>query len=112
MQLLLDLEQKGRKCEWDWFLVSANPGITMQDIMKHPQYPWVWNQVIRNPNYDFNGASAFPGNQCSWEVMSFNPNLTIQDIINHPFPINQSHSVSLFIELLNDLKSYYCCFYF
>ena len=32
--------------DWNWLRVSSNPGITMKDIINHPEYPWEWNSVI------------------------------------------------------------------
>ena len=32
--------------DWNWYNISRNPGITMQDIIKYPEYPWKWNSVF------------------------------------------------------------------
>ena len=44
----ISLELDVYDCNWNWSDVSSNPGITMQDIMKHPEYPWDWSQVFHN----------------------------------------------------------------
>ena len=36
--------------EWDWYLLSMNPNLTIKFIEEHPQYDWNWEYVSGNPN--------------------------------------------------------------
>ena len=83
--LTIDIINKHLKKEhqWDWKEVSANPGITMQDIVNYPQYPWDWfGGVSRNPNLTMNMVKQYP--DMKMYSISRNPGITMQDIINHP----------------------------
>ena len=34
--------------EWDWYRISCNPNIIIQDIINHPEYPWNWDKVFES----------------------------------------------------------------
>ena len=38
------------KDKLDWHAISCNPGITMDDIIDHPELPWYWYGISLNPN--------------------------------------------------------------
>ena len=85
--LTIDLikSRMGNKDMWKWPLISANPGITMQDIMKHPDFPWDWEIGISdNPNLTINMLNQYPDKEWNWYYISRNPGITIEDIISNP----------------------------
>ena len=38
------------KDKLDWDEISENPGITMDDIINHPELPWSVDGISENPN--------------------------------------------------------------
>ena len=71
---------------WVWRFVSANPGITMQDIINHPEYPWVWsNGVSDNPNLTIKMINQYPDRDWSWCLVCFCSRIALQDITGFPF---------------------------
>ena len=40
------IQYLGKK--WNWGFISRNPGITLQDIINHPECPWDWDRVFAN----------------------------------------------------------------
>ena len=34
---------------WDWWYISANPSITITDILENPDNDWDWENLSRNP---------------------------------------------------------------
>src|SRR4030067_1216452 len=40
-QFLLELIEYSDE-KWDWFEISRNPNLTMEDILSHPAKPWDW----------------------------------------------------------------------
>ena len=39
-----------RDSPWDWSVLSQNKIITWEFIKENPDYPWVWNSILWNPN--------------------------------------------------------------
>ena len=66
--------------------ISSNTGITMQDIINHPEYPWDWYYGVgRNPNLTFSMTKLYRDKTWCWNDISSNSGITTQDIINHPY---------------------------
>jgi hypothetical protein len=38
------------KKKWDWYWISSNPNITMNNILAHPDMHWNWDGIPMNPN--------------------------------------------------------------
>ena len=38
------------EAELDWTNMSANPNITMKDVLENPDKPWNWFDISGNPN--------------------------------------------------------------
>ena len=36
---------------WNWYEISRNPNITMEDIDSHPDKPWNWIWNIKESKY-------------------------------------------------------------
>jgi len=34
---------------WNWYWVSRNPNLTMDAVGAHPNKPWDWDEVSQNP---------------------------------------------------------------
>ena len=51
MQIVLDHPEK----PWDWYDLSRNPNITMQNVIDHPEKPWSWRLL----SYDLNMTYKF-----------------------------------------------------
>ena len=60
------------KDKLDWKGISCNPGITMDDIIDHPELPWGWEEISQNPNItpDFIMANF---NHINFVILSYNP---------------------------------------
>ncbi len=47
---LIELVKAYSNKPWDWFALSTNPCITLQDILDNPDLPFIWQGVSANPN--------------------------------------------------------------
>lgn len=93
--------------KWDWVKLAANPGITSEDIINNPTFPWDHWYFTLNPNcfdyikqhpeinwdysdLDFNEKLTIeyvlehPERKWDWRYVSANPGIGLPDIINHP----------------------------
>ena len=98
--------------DWDWKLISSNPGIYEDDILEHQDLPWNWNFVLTNPNVslgfileeiDDEVTKSDMGNalsssksitvkdikehwyiQWNWCLLTSNPSITLDDIEKFP----------------------------
>lgn len=73
--------------EWDWFNISANPGITLEDIENNPELNWRWKYIGKNPNItmDFilkHKEHFSTKDECQY--LGSTPNITIENIIAYP----------------------------
>ena len=90
---------------WNWFLISKNSKITMEDIKNNPNMPWCWFGISLNPNLTFH--FLFNNNDLiekiiknnnkfkfwkktkyycpyvEWESISENESITMEDIDNN-----------------------------
>lgn len=76
---------------WDWAALSANPGITLQDIVSHPDDPWVWaanpwivrggRSVSSNPGICFSDVMNHLDKPWRWGELSANVTLTIDIVL-------------------------------
>ena len=46
----MEFIEKHPEKPWDWAWISKNPNITIKMIEKHPDKPWNWRYISRNPN--------------------------------------------------------------
>ena len=67
----------------DWYYLSSNPAITLNDIITHPKYPWDRWGISKNPNMTIDFAIENK-DKLDWEFVTTNPGITMDDIINHP----------------------------
>ena len=60
------------KDKLDWGFITTNPGITMDDIINHPELPWDWFGISLNPNItpDFIMANF---KHINFKILSKNP---------------------------------------
>lgn len=95
---LLELLIKYPNEPWDWYHVSCNINITMDDIIAHPELPWNGSGIDVNPNIndqlidinimneesefsiDPNIMSNFDALRHHTDEVSFNPYLTCEDV--------------------------------
>jgi hypothetical protein len=58
---------------WNWHALGENVGITMQDILKHPDLPWVPASVACNPNLTIDAHVKMKQlhNYCAFYCASF-----------------------------------------
>lgn len=73
----------GPQGEPSWHDITQNPGISMDDIVSHPELPWrKWDIIVQNPNYTVEYAEKYielnGGNppRDFFYYFSGNPNLT------------------------------------
>lgn len=67
-----------------WSHISCNPGITMKDILDHPELPWDWDFVPRNPNATIQFVLDHPYKPWCWSSVSKLPSVTMQTVLDHP----------------------------
>lgn len=89
--------------DWFWSALSANPGITMNDIENNPMLPWVykclsikttakfllehinedwdWGHVSANPEISLSFINDNPTLPWVWSSVSANPNIKMSDVI-------------------------------
>jgi hypothetical protein len=117
---------------WNFYRLSSNPNITLQDIENNPNLPWKFDMVSSNPNitldfvkrhldkeWDWDMLSQFipindimstgndPNYKWSWNGMSSNPTLTEDFLVRN---LNHDWNLSVivatmpleFIETHND----------
>ena len=80
MEMVLHLP----RLQCDWWSVSRNPGITMQDIIDNPQCFWEFFAVSENPNLTVDILSMYAPIRFKWYSVTSNPGITMQDIMDHP----------------------------
>jgi hypothetical protein len=84
MTTLIDFVIAHPEKPWDWYWLSRNPNITMEDVILHPEKPWDWYWLSRNPNITMEDVIAHPEKPWRWDGLSSNPNITMEYIIKHP----------------------------
>ena len=89
----------------------------MEYIERHPEKPWIWYGVSRNPNITMEFIESHPEKTWNWEGVSMNPNLTKEFVqsqyhrnwdwmymSNNTFEINWKRVLSQErIELIHDI---------
>ena len=48
---------------WNRTFVTVNSGVTMRDILNHPEFPWDWDSMHMNPNFNMQLVSNSNGIQ-------------------------------------------------
>lgn len=78
---------------FNWSQISQNPGITLENIEKHPTLPWSWSYVAKNPNitteFIIRNKSKFSektsGNKIVYNsFLGSGKNITLEDIEKYP----------------------------
>ena len=64
--------------------LSANPNITLETILKYPQYNWKYEDISRNPNINFTIVQNTPFIKWNYHILSLNPSITWNDILSFP----------------------------
>lgn len=67
----------------EWYNLSKNIAVSMQDIKDYIFYPWDWKGVSSNPNLTLDFVLAHPEKGWSWLDISSNQNIKLKDIIEH-----------------------------
>ena len=71
MNILQYLLEKYPDKDWNWETISQLPDISFNDIKKHLDWPWDWNNgVSYNPNLTLEWLESFPDKDWSWETIS------------------------------------------
>lgn len=67
--------------EWDWWSLSSNKTVFIQDIIDFSDKPWCWVNLTRHVNITPSHIKKY--NHLPWNDLLFcrNPNLTYKDII-------------------------------
>src|SRR5436190_2248939 len=80
--------QNHRKFSTAWIGVSANPNVTWDFIINHPDYLWSLWSINGNPNVTLKEMSNNPiGKQFNLSEFSINHNVTLKDVAQNPdFP--------------------------
>ena len=56
--------------DWNWFNISRNPNITMQDILDNPTKPWDWFAISNNPTITMDFINDNPDKDWNWYAIS------------------------------------------
>lgn len=77
------------RVDLDWNALSRNPMITMDNIERHPSYPWSDRHISANPNVSSNYVLT-TGQERAWDFnyLSANPGITERDIYKNVLPWN------------------------
>lgn len=59
-------------CEWNWYWLSRNPGLSVDEILNSPDLPWDWDGVSRNPNLRYEHVAEHPDKAWNWREISAN----------------------------------------
>lgn len=79
---LIELVKAYPNKKWNWWELSKNPCITLQDVLDNPQLPFIDDGVSLNENVTiFDISSSFPLNS---ELLSRRDFYTEKDYIEHP----------------------------
>lgn len=68
----------------NWQQISANPSVTMQDVLNYPSYGWDHQYLSLNPNINSNFILN-EGRSFNWDAsfVSANPGITAKDIFKN-----------------------------
>ena len=95
--------------DWDWYLLSQNPNITlkdvlahnsssktrnlywlsqnsnitMEDVLAHPDKLWSWYGLSQNPNITMKGVLTKSDKPWNWYELSMNPSITMAFVLAH-----------------------------
>lgn len=59
----------------DWWMLSANPNITIDMVEKYPDLPWRWDGLSRNTNMTINIVNSYPDDNWTWDNLSEHMNI-------------------------------------
>ena len=76
----MEMIEKHPEKPWDWKWISRNPNITMEFIEKHLEKPWNWGWISENPNITMEMIEKHPDKPWKWTCISKNPNITMEII--------------------------------
>ena len=79
-QMLVDLFFEGK----DKLLNPQKSGITMNDVLAHPDKFWDFSELSRNPNITMKDVLDHPELPWNYKNLSQNPSITADDISAHP----------------------------
>ncbi len=55
---------------WDWDWISRNPNLTMKFVEDHQDKPWDWVGISWNPNLTMKFVEDHPNNPWNWDGIS------------------------------------------
>ena len=85
----MEFIEKHPEKPWEWYWISKNPNITMDIIItmeiieKHPEKPWNWRGISMNQNITMGIIEKHPEKPWDWDNISRNPNITMEFIEKH-----------------------------
>ena len=82
--ITMEIIEKHPNKPWDWESISRNPSITMEMIEKYPDKPWNWHTISRNPSITMEIIEKYPEKPWNWGKISSNPNITMEFIQKYP----------------------------
>lgn len=73
----IDIVKEYRNIDgFNWRLISANPGISLKDIIENIDLPWEWMYVSSNPSITWEDYINHPELPWDKKGLSLNPNIT------------------------------------
>lgn len=64
--------------------LSCNRGITISDILEHPDFRWDWNGISKFANISLKEMLKYSQFPWSWKDACSNPKITFEDILKYP----------------------------
>ncbi len=64
--------------EWDWYSISQNSGITMENIERYSDKNWNCSSISQNPNLTMEFIEKYSNKNWDWYGISYIPNLTME----------------------------------
>lgn len=61
---------------WNWYFISANKGITMDDVRANKHLPWNYNELSRNSNLTIDFVMENLHQQWNWKLIAMNKAMT------------------------------------
>jgi hypothetical protein len=100
---LIDIVLANKKARWNWYLLSKNPNITLQDICANPTLPWNRHSIHENPSISIEQIRGCVQRYWHWNILASNPGLCINDFIEDGYNAYYAADYGLFEEMRRNI---------
>jgi hypothetical protein len=88
---LIELVKAYPNKEWDWYALSENPNININDMINNPKLPFVWELATTNPSISLNDILTNSNKSWNWNKVSYRDDLTIDIVNSYNVPWNTKY---------------------